>query len=77
MTDVTIENHGSLFLFRLHTRAAKMFVEENVIPSTQFFGGALAVEPRYVYDLAEGMVGDGLTVDGGGFGLDSITEVLQ
>lgn len=73
--DVTIDNHGSLFLFRLNTEAAKEFVEEYVAGDAQFFGGALSVEHRYAYDLAEGMVENGLTV-GGDISFDSTLEAL-
>ena len=60
--DVNVENHGSLFLFRLNSPAAKAWVDENVGGDVQWFGGALVVEPRYAHDLAGGMLGDGLEV---------------
>lgn len=60
--DVSIENHGSIMLFRLLTPAATEFVDEHVSEDAQFFGGALCVEPRYAQDLAEGMIEAGLAV---------------
>lgn len=60
--DVSIENHGSLMLFRLLTPAATDFVDENVSEDAQFLGNALAVEPRYAQDLAQGMIDAGLAV---------------
>jgi hypothetical protein len=60
--DVSIENHGSLFLFRLLTPAATEFVDENVSEDAQFLGNALAVEPRCAQDLAQGMIDAGLAV---------------
>jgi len=60
--DVTVENHGTVFLFNLLTDAARAWVEENVPDDAQYFGGALAVEPRYARDLAQGMIDDGMTV---------------
>ena len=60
--DVSIENHGSLILFRLLTPAATDFVDENVSEDAQFLGNALAVEPRYAQNLAEGMIEAGLAV---------------
>lgn len=60
--DVSIENHGSIMLFRLLTPAATDFVDENVSGEAQFFHGALVVEPRYAQDLAEGMIEAGLAV---------------
>lgn len=62
MSDVSIENHGSVFLFRLNTQAASGWVADNVQPDAQFFGHALVVEPRYARELAVGMVADGLEV---------------
>ncbi len=62
LADVTIQNEGSLFLFQPCTEAARGWIEENVVGETQWFGSALAVESRFAYDLAVGMIGDGLTV---------------
>jgi hypothetical protein len=61
-SDVSIENHFTLFLFRLNTRAASDWVSENVQPDAQFLGDALVVEPRYVRELAVGMIAGGLEV---------------
>jgi hypothetical protein len=60
--DVTVENHGTIFLFRPWTDAAREWIEEHVDGEALWFGGALAVEHRYAYDLAHGMLNDGLTV---------------
>ena len=64
--DLVIEPRGSLVMFRPLTDAAREWIDEFVIPAApagdnvQWFGGALAVEPRYVDDLADGMVQAGL-----------------
>jgi hypothetical protein len=61
--DVTVENHGSLFLFTPHTQAAKDWVSENVgLESWQWLGTGFAVEHRFALDLADGMLADGLEV---------------
>jgi hypothetical protein len=60
--DVLVENHFSLFLFRLLSPEAKQWVDENVSDDAQFFGGALVVEPRYARDLLDGIVAAGLAV---------------
>lgn len=60
--DVTVENHGSIWLFRLQTDAARAWVEEHVSEESTMFGGALAVEHRFGSDLVLGMRGDGLLV---------------
>lgn len=61
MTDVQIENHGSIFLFRPLTDAAREWVDEFVKPDN-WFGNGFAVEGRYALDLANGMQRDGLVV---------------
>jgi hypothetical protein len=63
MADVTIENHGTIFLFRLNTDAAEEWVNTYVQDDAQFWGGALVVEYRYAGGLAAGMEADGLEVE--------------
>lgn len=60
--DFNIENHGTLFLFRMNTPAAQAWVSENVQDDAQFFGDALVVEWRHARDLAAGIVQSGLGV---------------
>lgn len=60
--DITIENHGTLYLLRPHTEPAHSWITENIDPSATFYGGALVVEPRYVEDIAIGMSADGLII---------------
>ena len=60
--DFSIENHGSILLFRMNTPASVRWVTENVQQDAQFFGDALVVEPRYARDLAAGIATDGLEV---------------
>ncbi len=62
MTDVTVQNHGSIFLFVPETDSAREWLTENVGGEAQYFGDALVVEPRYAADLAEGMQADGLVL---------------
>lgn len=59
--DVVVENHGTIFLFRLLTDAATKWVEEHV-SEPNWFGPALAVEHRFASDLAAGMQTDGLKI---------------
>jgi len=60
--DISIENHGTLFLFRMNTPAAAEWVSQNVQEDAQFFGDALVVEHRYAQDLAAGMSEAGLVL---------------
>jgi hypothetical protein len=61
MLDITVENHGSIFLFRPESDAGKSWLEDNT--DGQWFGNALAVEHRFAYDLAQGALNDGLEVE--------------
>lgn len=61
-TDVTLSGSGSVYLFHLLTEAARDWVDTHVSTDRQMFGAALAVEHRYVADLAQGMRADGLSV---------------
>jgi hypothetical protein len=60
--DFSIENHGSIVLFRMNTPEASAWVSENVESDALFFGDALVVEHRYAQDLASGMQADGLVL---------------
>ena len=60
--DFQVENHGSIFLFRMNTPAAQAWVSENVQDDAQFFGDALVVEHTYARGLAAGIIADGLVL---------------
>ena len=62
--DVSIENHGSIFLFRILTPAAQAFADEHLqLEGLQWMGNGVAVEPRYAEPLAYAMMNEhGLTV---------------
>ena len=64
MTDYTVTNHGSVWLLRPTHAAAAAHLREHVGEEAQWFAGALAVEPRYVVDLAAQLQDDGFTVTG-------------
>jgi hypothetical protein len=53
--DYSFENHGSLWLCRPLTDAAREHLEENVSDEAQWFGGALVVEPRYVESFQQAL----------------------
>ncbi len=61
--DVTVANHGSIFMIYPLTQAAKEWVDENVpLEDYQWLGPSFACEHRYVDNLLEGMMNDGLVV---------------
>jgi hypothetical protein len=59
-SDIQVENHGTIFLFRPVSDQGREWLEENT--DGQWFGPALAVEHRYAGDLAQGAIDSGLTV---------------
>lgn len=63
MTDISFENHGSIWLARPLTAAGQEWIDESVDPEAQWFGGALVVEPRDVADIVNGMIDNGLEVE--------------
>lgn len=63
--DFKLENHGSLFLLRPLSSAAKVWIGEHLPtdnPETQFWGDAIVIEPRYVAPIVDGIIGDGLVL---------------
>ena len=61
--DVAVSNHGSVILFAPLTKMAREWIADNVqAEGWQFLGGSLAVEPRFAFELAQGMKGAGLEV---------------
>jgi hypothetical protein len=63
--DFQVTNHGSIVLLEPITPAAKEWAQMNLPDDVQMFGRAIAVEPRYIHDIMQGIQGDGLTVGSG------------
>ena len=61
MTDITVENHGSIFLVRAHSTEALIWLGDNVHGGAHW-AGALAVGPRHVETLTAGLIEAGFTV---------------
>jgi hypothetical protein len=59
--DFAVEDHGSLLLVRPLTSAAWSWLEQNVEDDAQWFGGALAVESRYISNLLSGLEAAGFS----------------
>ena len=63
MADLLVEDHGSIALVRPVSDRGRTWLAENTeTEGWQWLGEALAVEPRYVVDLLNGAVKDGLKV---------------
>jgi hypothetical protein len=61
--DFWVQNHGSLYLLIPQTEAAQDWVGENIPDDAQWFGKGIVVEHRYIYDIVDGIRGDGLEVE--------------
>ena len=62
MSDVQVENHGSIFLLRPTSDDGLRWLNENISEDAQWFGNAVVCEPRYVEHIVGGMTIDGLEV---------------
>jgi len=62
MTDFRVFYDGSVSLVTPETPAAHEWLSEHVPADAPWFGDALAVEPRFLDALIDGIEGDGLAV---------------
>lgn len=60
--DYIVTNHGSIFLVEPRNDDARSHLVEHVSDEAQWFGRMLAVEPRYVDNLIEGLRNEGYEV---------------
>lgn len=60
--DFELTDHGSVSLLRPITDEAREWIDENIGDDAQWLGRGLAIEHRYVGDIVEGILNDGLTV---------------
>lgn len=64
--DLIVEDHGSFWLLRPFTQAARAWMEECVedgADPSRWFAGALPCEPRYVTAIVQVAEADGLKVE--------------
>lgn len=61
--DIRLENYGSVTMLRPLTEDGRDWMRENVqAESWQWFGGALAAEPRMCVAVVDGAEADGLMI---------------
>lgn len=61
--DVLVANAGTVFVFCPLTSRAKNWIDEHVQMDATWFGNALAVEHRFSWGLAQGMLDAGLRLE--------------
>ena len=62
--DFRISDHGNVFLLHPLTPSADEWVQEHInAEAWQRMGKAIAVDHRYITDIAEGIVNDGLSIE--------------
>ena len=62
MTDFHVTNHGSVFLIKPMNDAAQEHFDDHIGPDSQWFGGQLVVEHRYIIDLVAQLQDEGFEV---------------
>ena len=60
--DFEVQNEGSIFLLRPCTLAARAWIAVHIPADAQYFGDAVVVEHRYILDIVDGIIADGLRV---------------
>jgi hypothetical protein len=62
MPDLSVQNHGSIFLLRGETEEGRDWISDHIPSDAQSWGGAIVVEHRYIDDIVAGAMNDGLEV---------------
>ena len=63
MLDFDVSNHGSICLLTPLTEAAQAWVAEHLPEDAMTWGqNSIVVEPRYIEDILDGIVADGLSI---------------
>ncbi len=62
MIDLLIEYHGPLCLLRPKTAAGSDWLNATAPEDAQFLGNAMAVEPRYLDNVVQAAIDDGMEV---------------
>ena len=63
MNDLIFENHGTIWLMTPNTDAGKDWVNEHIPEDAMKHGNAIVIEHRYVWDIINGALADGLIVE--------------
>ena len=63
MNDFELHNHGTVAILVPLSEEAHDWIDENLGEGAIWYGRGIAIEPRYVGGLLEGITSDGLTVE--------------
>ena len=63
MSDFFLSDQGSLAILVPLSEEAHDWIDENLGEGAIWYGRGIAIEPRYVGGLLEGITSDGLTVE--------------
>lgn len=62
VVDMSFQNHGTIWLMVPQSEQAREWIEEHIPEDAMGFGDAVVIEHRFVGDIIEGCVNDGLEV---------------
>jgi len=62
MPDLSFANHGSLTIMTPLTPAGVDWVDEHIPEDAQTWGAGIVIEHRYVLDIMQGALSDGLDI---------------
>lgn len=60
--DITVVDHGSIVIFLPTSDAGREWVAENIASDAMRWAGGVVVEHRYIADIVDGAINDGLEV---------------
>ena len=63
MSDFELYDHGSIFRLVPLSESAHDWIDDNFGDDLLWYGRGIAIEPRYVGAILEGITSDGLTVE--------------
>jgi hypothetical protein len=60
--DFLLFDHGSVLILRPDSDAARDWVDDNLPDDALWFGGGVAIEPRYIGPIVDGIADAGLSL---------------
>jgi poly(3-hydroxyalkanoate) synthetase len=62
--DFVLQNEGSICILVPMTKAAQLWIDENIPDDAQRWVSGVVIEHRYVQDIINGLIAEGYTVRG-------------